>query len=316
MPRHSFISSAACSAVRGAAVALALAGACLSASAQYTKVIAFGDSLSDNGNYSKVAYSLTGIVSPSPPNAPGRFCNGLMAVEVMANELNLPLDNRAFAAATTGVTALLPLVVPVGMMSQVTNYLAERTAKLKGAEPTALYFLWGGPDDFYGIVGPDLGPLVLPTAVNNIKTEIATLYNAGARNFMVPLMPDMSTTPSAIERDLKNPGYAAKYRKISDDFDAGLTKAIAELRAKYPKINIITFDTLGYLRQQIPLAAARGINTTEACRPGGLTGDKFFTPQTQVCDNPDNYLFWDDNHPTAVANAQLGQEWAKAVRGY
>jgi phospholipase/lecithinase/hemolysin len=31
------------------------------------------------------------------------------------------------------------------------------------------------------------------------------------------------------------------------------------------------------------------------------------------CDNPDDYMFWDNNHPTAEANRILAAAWLKAI---
>ncbi|NJL21872.1 MAG: hypothetical protein HC895_15400 [Leptolyngbyaceae cyanobacterium SM1_3_5] len=49
----------------------------------------FGDSLSDIGNIFAKTF---GIVPASPPNFQGRFSNGLLAVELLAQDLDLPLS--------------------------------------------------------------------------------------------------------------------------------------------------------------------------------------------------------------------------------
>ena len=48
----------------------------------------FGDSLSDNGN----VYDATSGIIPATPYADGRFSNGRIYAEYMANRLNLTLE--------------------------------------------------------------------------------------------------------------------------------------------------------------------------------------------------------------------------------
>src|ERR1035441_9762115 len=62
----------------------------------YTAVIAYGDSLSDNGNL----FAATG--QPPAPYWNGRFSNGPVTVEYLANSLHSPLLDFAWGGATTG----------------------------------------------------------------------------------------------------------------------------------------------------------------------------------------------------------------------
>ena len=64
----------------------------------FTSVIAYGDSLSDNGNLYQVAGR-----PPSPPYFNGRFSNRPVAVEDLAAALGAPLFDFAWGGATTGV---------------------------------------------------------------------------------------------------------------------------------------------------------------------------------------------------------------------
>ena len=67
------------------------------AAAPYTRIVAFGDSLTDNGNL----YALNGgTYPPSPPYFGGRGSNGPVAVEYMSTALGLPLLDFAVYGAT------------------------------------------------------------------------------------------------------------------------------------------------------------------------------------------------------------------------
>jgi phospholipase/lecithinase/hemolysin len=121
----------------------------------FSQVVAFGDSLSDNGN-------LLGLVAvPAPPYANGRFSNGIVAVEVLAAGLSTTLDDRAYGGATSGyyhgpsdyvagvftgglVTAT---GVKTGLLGQVDTYLGLGK-NAAGVDSNALYVVWAGANDF------------------------------------------------------------------------------------------------------------------------------------------------------------------------
>src|SRR5688500_5638293 len=63
--------------------------------APFTRIVAFGDSLTDNGNlYASEAYP------PSPPYFEGRGTNGPVAVEYLSAALGVPLLDFAVYGAT------------------------------------------------------------------------------------------------------------------------------------------------------------------------------------------------------------------------
>ena len=72
-----------------------------------SNLVAFGDSLSDNGNLFKL------IAFPPPPAWEGRSSNGPVYVEQLAQLLNVPLDDLAVAAAEASDSSPAVLVNPV-----------------------------------------------------------------------------------------------------------------------------------------------------------------------------------------------------------
>jgi phospholipase/lecithinase/hemolysin len=308
---------------------LVLTAAALAAStsafAQYSKVVVFGDSMSDTHRYHDFMKFTTGRDYPSPPSMPGRFSNGPVAVEVLAENLNAQIQVYAFSGAQSGYGTLLFL--PLGVLTQVNEYLNNNavvptietvplvssiTSLLPGtgrADPKALHLIWTGPDDYYGIGG--YNALTAYSITANIQQAITSLYDAGARYFFVPAMPDLASTPSArYNHEPKQPGYMATAAKYSAQFSVVLAKGLDAMRLKYPKARIMSFDTLGFMKTEMDKARAQGKNLTEACYPGGLLPSSGPRP---LCPDPENYMFWDDNHPTALANKILGDGWAKAI---
>lgn len=310
--------------VRWAAAAVVATAAATPVWADYSKLVVFGDSMSDTHRYGAYSKAATGAVHPAAPFDDGRFCNGPVAVEDLAKAMNLPIQNYAFAGATSGYASLV--LLPVGVLTQVNEYLnaGELVPKITTvpvlspllgavlgpgkADPKALHLVWTGPDDYY-LGGMNALTAYLVTA--NIQQAVSSLYKAGARYFFVPTMPDLSITPSARLHELKQQGYMANAARYSAQFSVVLNRGLDSLRAKYPDAHIMSFDTLGYMKGAIEQARAQGKNVTDACfpidvlNPGNVSG--------VACDQPDNYLFWDNNHPTAESNRVLSAQWRKAI---
>ncbi|RZI83939.1 MAG: hypothetical protein EOP38_10940 [Rubrivivax sp.] len=309
-----------------AAALVAALGLSQGAWAQYSKVVVFGDSLSDTHRIYEFTKAVFGVgLPPSPPSMLGRFCDGPVAVENLAQKLNAPILNYSFAGSQTGYGTLV--LIPWGILTQVNEHLnhgamvptittlpliSDLTSLIPGtgrADPKALYFIWSGPDDFYAPGG--MAPKTIETATRNIQQAITSLYNAGARYFFIPTMPDLSITPRALEKEQTQPGYIAKASLLSTQFSDALKKALVTSAAKAPKARIMVFDTLPFLAVEKAKAEAEGKNTTQVCHHGTLNWTIFNTDPP--CPDPENYLFWDDNHPSAAANRVLGEAWAKAV---
>ncbi len=303
--------------------AMALAGA--SAMADYSRLVVFGDSMSDTHRLYDYTTKNWGESDPGPPNYDGRFSDGLVGVEFLAQSLKLPLVNYAFAGATSGYDTLL--LVPEGMLVQINEYLANpgvvppvttlsnylfKPAKPR-VDPNALHMIWTGPDDFYRLL-VGMTNLTGYSVVANVKQSVDSLYAAGARQFFIPLMPDISMTPSAKIHDKLQPGYIWSARYCTDSFKKLLTQAIAELRVKYPDAKIMSHDTLSFMREQFVKVQAEGKNITEPCRKeGAFDPVKLSTGAATACANPSNYVFWDGNHPTAWVNKVLADEWFAAI---
>lgn len=271
----------------------------------YTSIEAFGDSLSDNGNLYALTQAYLGTGVPvSPPYYNGRFSNGPVAVEVMAQQLGLKLDDFAYGGAQTGTTNLNSLLNGTGIQAQVGSYVGTLSAAGVSADPNALYFIWGGANDIFANV---TSTTVAGTAASNIASSVTSLYNAGARDFFIPLMPDLSLTPWATTQDAATPGAKQAALDRSNEFAADLTTDLNALATTLPGANIRIFDTLTLQRNTLKLLGNLGYNTTSPC----LTGS--YTTGGTACADPSHYVFWDDVHPTAAIHDSLGGAFATAV---
>jgi len=303
----------------------AIALASTAAMADYSRLVVFGDSMSDTHRLYDYTTKNWGESDPGPPNYDGRFSDGLVAVEFLAKNLNLPITNYAFAGATSGYDTLL--LVTEGMLVQVNEYLTApgvvptvatvsnyltKPSKPK-VDPQALHMIWTGPDDYYRIL-IGLTPLTGYNVVDNVKLAVRNLYSGGARYFFIPLMPDISMTPSAKTHNLVQPGYIWSAKFCTDQFKTDLTKAINELRAQFPDAKIMSHDTLTFMRDQFAKVKAEGKNLTDTCRTDGTWDPvRMGTTGVQVCPDVLNHVFWDGNHPTEWVNKVLADDWTKAI---
>lgn len=260
----------------------------------YSDLIVFGDSLSDTG----ILFGQTGQ-PPSPPYDAGRASNGPLAVEYLASRLNAGLTNFAEGGATTGLTNIYDpdgSIGLVGMLGQVNYYQSVVAA----ADPTALYFLWGGPDDFANVTSLSAGQNAATMAANNLASEISALSSLGAQNFLVPNLPDLALVPW-----VSSQGPAAMFlaHAVTLDFNGKLADALADVRGQ-TNANIIAFDTFSAVNGVVADPGVFGLtNVTDSCLNVSLV----------LCADPDQYLFWDNAHPTTQAHQLLGDQFAAAV---
>lgn len=274
----------------------------------YTKVISFGDSMSDTGNMydAMVAYGGKGL--PTTPNARGRFSNGVVVMEAMANAMNLPLVNYAFAGARSGTGSLVPTYgMQQGTLKQIQDCLNNQPSSTTPLDPNALYVIWTGPDDFYS-QGNIFNPATVQLVADNVSQGLNKLYARGARHFFVPQMPDLSITPSAHQHNKVLTNYLSNAKARSAELATQLNSTLQAFAKAHPSADVRTFETYTYSQSRMTQAASEGINTTEPCYNPVFPG-----VPGPVCANPDKYLFWDTNHPTAAGSIIIGTDFAKAI---
>lgn len=302
----------------------------------FSNLYILGDSLSDQGNLFAATQALF------PPNiAPipaadhyfqGRFSNGEVYAGPLAAKLGLSSsatsaggNNYAYGGARTAynrveITAPPSLggFLPTGARPWSLDLEREAFAAQGIHDPNALYVVWSGSND----VG-DIIPLVLTgntvlaaqymtTAVNGIKNVIDTFLNAGAQTILVPSVPDLGLIPAITARDPLFPG--APPRLVSQTATAvtlQFNSLVDAMLSTYTGVDIVRYDSVGFLRSVMADPLAYGFdNVTQACYTGFVSPAG---PNDTVCANPERYLFWDSEHPTAAFHRLIADEFYTAT---
>lgn len=265
----------------------------------FTDLVVFGDSLSDVGNLSNIS----GGIYPGPYYSSGRVSNGAVWAEHFSTGLGLgPLsysraggDDFAFAGARTTGTPFPDNLFIRDLDDQITSFLNGRTANA-----TTLYVVWVGANDLLNQL--DGGSGNETQYVNTIISQMGRLRGAGARQFMVPNLPDLGLTP----RFNASPDAAAA-TAASLAFNSALASALDAMESSDPSLTLFRLDIASAFNEIASDPWAFGlVNATSPAAPGLSVGDSSYDT-SQIVPNPHEYLFWDELHPTAAGHSILGQ---------
>ena len=256
----------------------------------FSRLFVFGDSLSDTGNL----FRLTGGTPPAP-YFQGRFSNGRLWVEQLADALGMeitPGDNYAVGGATTGFinsNGDYP-----GLLEQIASFTAARGA---AENQDALFTVWAGATDFVVALQTGQGPAeLIANGVGNTAHAIQQLSQSGARHILVVNLPDLGLTPLALGANM-----GAALTQLSGAYNQALKSALDSLAsAGIPTIRVDAFATL---REMVAHPAQFGF--TNVTQPLMVAGG-----------NPAEFLFWDVRHPTTAGHAVLAEAAADSLIAY
>lgn len=262
----------------------------------YTKVVMFGDSLSDSGTM----LALTGGAVPASPYFAGRFSNGPVWVEYLASALNVPLVNFAAGGALTDNRNLFEPALGAdfpGLREEIAQFVALNPGP---ADPNAVYVVWAGANDFRAALAS--GPLdetkilkLIGDVIGNLLTATVTLKTLGAQHIVVPNLPDLGRTPEGLSLD---PALSQQVTALSHAFNQAYAAQLDR-----PGLDVIRVDIFAEQHRIAKDPSEYGFtDVTTPC----------LTPPT-VCADPGAHLFWDRIHPTTAGHAILAEKVARAL---
>ncbi len=263
---------------------------CVSAG-PFSELVIFGDSLSDTGN----AYESLGSLAMDPNDYyMGRFSNGPVWVEYLATELQLspPVGNYisgsgrnyAFGGARTDGSGFVSLFIN-DIDEQAPDYLNDG-----GPSGDELIIVFGGANDFFdGQTNP-------ATPVNSLAADITSLHNAGGRNFLVVNLPLLGKTPRYV-----GTSNESVFDNYSTQFNSQLDSSLNSLEGSLTDIQFFRLDAAAIISDATQNPTSYGFTnvTDQALGQSGI--------------NPDEYLFWDNVHPTTAAHNLLALDAAEVL---
>ncbi len=285
--------------------------------APFSDIFVFGDSLSDNGNL----YLVLGDTTPTPisgndfiPSLPydrgtdllPALSNGRTWVEQLADKLGLDLtpslaggNDYAFGGARMAPSGNPS--TPPSVREQVGMFLNEIDITTGPDAPAdALYSVWGGGND-----ARDAAVAVLTSGdaqaafpfisayVDSLAASIEALAAEGAKNILVPNIPDIGKTPAILAA---GPQASSLVGTMTAGFNAEAGTMLASLQ-KTLNINLIDFDTFGLINYTVSHPGATGfedISNACAVNPDCLA-------------DADATFFWDGIHPTEAGHSAIVQ---------
>ncbi len=284
-------------------------------------LVGFGDSLSDSGNFFIQTGQQTRAPFPPIPVAPyaiggHHFSNGKTWIEQLAADLRVPQSAkpsmRAGAAFTnyafgrSRARAGAPTFPDFDLTTQVGLFLGDF-----GAAPAdATYVIWIGSNDVRDAlealaVDPSgvTSGLILQAAILSIGDNVFTLWDAGARNFLILNSPNLAIIPAVAAQSALVQFFATL---LSENFNNGLAAVVAGLSG-LPGIHIDTVDVFAVLNELVADPEAAGIsNVTDPCLTPGVVGGA-------ICSQPNDHLFFDFIHPTTVGHGVLAEAAAAVL---
>lgn len=282
----------------------------------FSQIVVFGDSLSDTGNVRDRTESKSGGAVDYPSGSfnysDGRWTNssdtdpgsatyvGVWHEQLARTFLNIPAatfslgggTNYAFGGATTNdgtheETVISPplfgdvTITIDDMGKQMDDYLASHAI-----DPDALYVVWGGGNDLFN---DDSSENVTATAAR--ATALMTrLANAGAKYIMVPNIPPLGLIPKYDSDPAKQSSLSRAAVDYRQELSADLAAALADLTSQGKSVTLYPLDVWTNTVRVMTYPSRYGFIDISTAAQG----------QSSV--NPDQYLFWDEKHPTTAGH--------------
>ncbi|MFY8123695.1 MAG: autotransporter domain-containing protein [Silanimonas sp.] len=296
------------------AVALALAAS--SAHAQrFSRVVSFGDSLSDAGNIGLAPAQAGGLGGAFGPSQSFTTNPDPVMVELLARYFGYA-NNASLAGGTNfawgGACARPASAAPCTNNPNPATRLDAQIGQHLGAgsaDPNALYTVWMGANDLFGAIpvwasnpatasaNATVGGIPVATAV---VQQVGRLQAAGARNIVVLNLPDLGVTPQFSAGPFAAAGPLATLATVS--YNGALSQGLSQLG-----VGVIPVNVFGLVNEVRANPGAFGFSnvTGVACT---TSSSILCTPNTLAAANANNtYLFADGVHPTGAAHRLLAE---------
>lgn len=284
-----------------------------------TGINIFGDSLVDSGNL----FNLSEL-PPSPPYAQ-QSSNGPVWTAQLATELGLTptLSTEVLPNLSSGTVTLPTEGINFALAGSLTSELNSASPDLPGLQqqvdafleisqlvppdPDALYVLIAGGNDYnLAVTDPEVIATLeaLPNRVtDNLINAVTLLIEAGAERLLIGNLPDLGQTPLAGVLNQADPQSSQLLSRLSAQHNQLLSQKLNNLQTA-SGIEIVQLD-LGRLFSAVTQNPDEFgfANVTDPCLINVQSDVQF----DEICNNPHEYLFWDNLHPTEAGHHKIAQ---------
>lgn len=236
-------------------------------------------------------------------------------------------------------TLIVGKLIPPSLGLTVQAYLLTNEV----LDDRTAYFVFTGANDYLNVLvfEDNYNPAVMSAYIDNVldgvMAGVRKLTKAGARHVIIMGLPDVGITPKFVHTTDK-PVLSAAIKLHNER----LIARIDALRQVEPDVHFLYIDINPFLQKALDNPQDYGLtNIRDACIDVKLpmfdafaaspyarnyvllyaqvlhyrdAGFKRGERNYHVCDTPDNYLFWDEIHPTTRAHRFLAYEICEAMK--
>ncbi|XP_077236056.1 SGNH hydrolase-type esterase superfamily protein [Tasmannia lanceolata] len=310
----------------------------------------FGDSLTDVGNNNYLQYALAksnypwyGVDYPGG-QATGRFTNGRTIGDIISSMLGISspppflslsmnddkiLKGVNYASGGAGILneTGLYFIQRLTFNDQITCFeqtkLAIEAKIGKQASNKllndAIYFIGMGSNDY---VNNFLQPYLqdaqqythddfVDLLISTLNQQLTRLYRLGAQKMVFHGLGPLGCIPSQRVKS-KNGGCLTQVNKWILQFNSNVQKLLHSLNSKLPGARLTFANSYTPVLDLIlnPTTYGFKISNTSCCNVDTTVGG-LCLPNSKLCNNRKDYVFWDAFHPTDAANLVLADRFSK-----
>lgn len=283
--------------------------AALAAQHEFSKLVVFGDSLSDTGNLA--------IFDFPPPYFENRISDGPVVADLIAQEIasnanasrHLLGQEEGFNYAVAGGN--IAGDEPEDLPQQVSAYLQRANDQ---ADPDALYLIFVGGNDLRDLrsrASLSQAQLEINQILLSLDTQIQRLLDAGARVLFVPNVANIGRLPETLDREPTDPGIAARAESYTRAYNQSLTGMLAGYDGNR-EIVIAEYDLFAAFEDLIENASELGFTNT---REGCFDPDEREVALECIFLGFGTRVFFDGLHPSSASNAIIAEQMIDVIPG-
>ena len=266
------------------------------AQSEFSKLVVFGDSLSDTGNLA--------VVNLPPPYFENRISDGPVLADLLAAEIGSNANRsghllgspQGFNYAVAGGNILGS--DPEDLNAQVSSYL-QRVGD--AADPNALYLVFIGGNDLRGLRSQpsvSVARSEITAIIARLDFNLSRLVAAGARTFIVPNVANIGRIPETLSREAQQPGISVRAENYTRIYNAALTAMLDKYRQN-PALSLVEFNLFSAFEVILNDPNQFGFSTVEQ---GCFDPSTFEVDVECLIFGFERRAFFDQLHPSSATN--------------